>query len=84
MSGRRSASALLSPAPGCPAGYGAVLVEADKQARSGEGGGKEENGGGEQDGVNVLADAGGISYGCYLQLDKLLSAQQPQSGIHGP
>jgi len=33
--------------------------------------------------VNVLADAGGISYGDYLQLDKLLHAQQPQSKVHG-
>ena len=36
-----------------------------------------------QEGVNVLADAGGISYGVYLQLDKVLSAQEPQSRIHG-
>jgi len=33
--------------------------------------------------VNVLADAGGISYGDYLQLDKILSAQVPQSRVHG-
>ena len=37
----------------------------------------------DQEGVNVLADAGGVSYGDYLQLDKLLSAQEPQSRIHG-
>ena len=36
-----------------------------------------------QAGVNVLADAGGISYGDYLQLDKILSAQEPQSKIYG-
>ena len=36
-----------------------------------------------QDGVNVLADAGGVSYGDYLQLDKILTAQEPQSRIHG-
>jgi len=36
-----------------------------------------------QAGVNVLADAGGISYGDYLQLDKILSAQEPQSRIYG-
>merc|ERR1712142_1368041 len=36
-----------------------------------------------QAGVNVLADAGGISYGDYLQLGKILSAQEPQSKIYG-
>lgn len=35
-----------------------------------------------QEGVNVLADAGGISYGEYLQLDKILDAQEPQSRLH--
>jgi hypothetical protein len=36
-----------------------------------------------QEGVNMLADAGGIGYGEYLQLDKILDAQEPQSRIHG-
>jgi len=37
----------------------------------------------DQDGVNVLSDIGGISYGDYLQLDKILDAQKPQSEVHG-
>ena len=37
-----------------------------------------------QRGENVLQlCAGGISYGDYLQLDKLLTAQTPQSAVHG-
>ena len=37
-----------------------------------------------QRGENVLRlCAGGISYGDYLQLDKLLTAQTPQSAVHG-
>lgn len=35
-----------------------------------------------QEGVNMLADAGGIGYGEYLQLDKILDAQEPQSRLH--
>ena len=34
-------------------------------------------------GVNQSPLSGGISYGDYLQLDKLLHAQEPQSKIHG-
>ncbi|TRY73180.1 hypothetical protein TCAL_08175 [Tigriopus californicus] len=37
----------------------------------------------EQDGVNMLADAGGLSYTNYLQLDKILDAQELQSEIMG-
>ena len=37
----------------------------------------------EQDGVNVLGEAGGISYSSYLQLDKVLNAQDLQSELHG-
>ena len=40
-------------------------------------------GDGEQDGVNMLSDAGGISYGDYLQLDKILDAQVLQSDVGG-
>ena len=40
-------------------------------------------GDGEQDGVNMLSDAGGISYGDYLQLDKILDAQVLQSDLDG-
>ena len=40
-------------------------------------------GDGEQDGVNMLSDAGGLSYGKYLQLDKILSAQTLQSDLDG-
>ena len=40
-------------------------------------------GDGEQDGVNMLSDAGGISYGNYLQLDKILNAQVLQSDVGG-
>ena len=40
-------------------------------------------GDGEQDGVNMLSDAGGISYGNYLQLDKILNAQVLQSDLGG-
>ena len=40
-------------------------------------------GDGEQDGVNMLSDAGGISYGDYLQLDKILNAQVLQSDVDG-
>ena len=60
---------ILSPSVGCPAGYGSVQ--------------DGENEDPTQAGVNVLADAGGISYGDYLQLDKILSAQVPQSRVHG-
>ena len=40
-------------------------------------------GDGEQDGVNMLSDAGGLSYGEYLQLDKILNAQILQSDLDG-
>ena len=62
---------IISPSVGCPAGYGSV--------QDGEGEAADPT----QAGVNVLADAGGISYGDYLQLDKILSAQVPQSRVHG-
>jgi len=62
---------LISPSVGCPAGYGFVQ-DGEKEADDPT-----------QAGVNVLADAGGISYGDYLQLDKILSAQVPQSRVHG-
>jgi len=65
-------SSLFTQSPqGCPAGYGFVQ------------GGDKNSGDQTQAGVNVLADAGGISYGDYLQLDKILSAQEPQSKIYG-
>jgi len=57
---------------GCPAGYrrqNGSEIDEDKKSV--------------QDGVNVLADAGGISYGDYLELDKVLNAQTPQSKVHG-
>ena len=38
---------------------------------------------GEQDGVNMLSDAGGFSYGQYLQLDKILNAQILHSDLDG-
>ena len=62
---------ILTPYTGCPAGYGFIP--------EGENPGPDAT----QEGVNVLADAGGISYGEYLQLDKILSAQEPQSRVHG-
>ena len=62
---------ILTPSTGCPAGYG-FIPEGEKPGPDAT-----------QEGVNVLADAGGISYGAYLQLDKILSAQQPQSRVHG-
>jgi len=65
----------ISQSEGCPAGYGR------KQTLESES--KEKGGDSVQDGVNVLADAGGISYGDYLQLEKLLDAQVPQSKVHG-
>ena len=65
-------SSLFTQSPqGCPAGYGFVQ------------GGDKNSDDQTQAGVNVLADAGGISYGDYLQLDKILSAQEPQSKIYG-
>ncbi len=36
-----------------------------------------------QAGTNQLADVGGFSYGAYLQLDKILSAQELQSELAG-
>lgn len=37
----------------------------------------------EADSVNVLSDVGGISYGDYLRLDKILDAQELQSELQG-
>lgn len=65
---------MLKQSQGCPAGYGAKRTDGFYL-------GEDETE--TQGGVNVLADAGGISYGDYLQLDKVLSAQQPQSRVHG-
>eukprot|EP00091_Calanus_sinicus_P019398 TRINITY_DN4858_c0_g1_i1.p1 TRINITY_DN4858_c0_g1~~TRINITY_DN4858_c0_g1_i1.p1 ORF type:complete len:134 (-),score=43.67 TRINITY_DN4858_c0_g1_i1:294-695(-) len=62
---------ILSPSTGCPAGYGFIPEDERPEPDA------------TQEGVNVLADAGGISYGEYLQLDKILSAQEPQSRVHG-
>lgn len=70
MTGRKE-NFITKPAQGCPAGYGYVQE------------GKDEVKDATQEGVNVLADAGGISYGDYLQLDKILTAQVPQSRLHG-
>jgi len=74
MSANKNLS-FISPSEGCPAGYG--------RKQTVESVSKEKGVDSVQDGVNVLADAGGISYGDYLQLDKLLDAQVPQSKIHG-
>lgn len=43
----------------------------------------EEERAAEQEGVNRLGDAGGISYSSYLQLDKICNAQRMQSAIDG-
>ena len=40
-------------------------------------------GDGEQDGVNMMEAVGSISYGNYLQLDKILNAQVLQSDLDG-
>ena len=40
-------------------------------------------GDGEQDGIDRLTDGGGLSYGDYLQLDKILNAQELQSEVQG-
>merc|ERR1719431_2486110 len=71
---------VLSTSNGCPAGY---------SSRSRAGASLSEGGLGApptadptQEGVNMLADAGGIGYGEYLQLDKILNAQEPQSRLH--
>merc|ERR1712025_207038 len=76
MSANKNLSkSFISQSEGCPAGYGR------KQTLESES--KEKGGDSVQDGVNVLADAGGISYGDYLELDKVLNAQTPQSKVHG-
>ena len=62
---------ILTQSTGCPAGYG-FIPDGEKPEHDAT-----------QEGMNVLADAGGISYGEYLQLDKILSAQEPQSRVHG-
>jgi len=70
---------IISESVGCPAGYRRQSIA----ETNGNGRHHEEDAAAVQDGVNVLADAGGISYGDYLQLDKLLTAQTPQSAVHG-
>jgi len=65
----------IKPSTGCPAGYGSH----GGNSKEDDSNGADES----QDGVNVLADSGGISYGDYLHLDKVLSAQHPQSRIQG-
>jgi len=70
-----NSNGFLNSATGCPAGYGARRGSRNLSRSEPE----EDN----QEGVNVLADAGGVSYGDYLQLDKILSAQEPQSRIQG-
>jgi len=68
---------LVSSSSGvCPAGYG----DSSK---------KEENFSEDiqktdiQDGINLMAETKGLSYGKYLQLDKILNAQSCQSDAHG-
>jgi len=79
MAASKRSNGFLSDSTGCPAGYGPgsggnhSLRAETKKLDNDE----------IQDGVNVLADAGGVSYGDYLQLDKILTAQEPQSRIHG-
>ena len=75
----KSINYITKPSQGCPAGYGFINKE-DKVERKEK---QQEDKDTTQDGVNVLADAGGISYGDYLQLNKILTAQVPQSKIHG-
>lgn len=73
---------LINQSSGCPAGYGPQQDPIEPASRSLNPTVKEKERGG-QEGVNVLADAGGISYGDYLQLDKILQAQEPQSSLQG-
>ena len=66
-------SPLITPSQGCPAGYG-FLPESDKEKDT-----PDQT----QAGVNLLVDGRGISYGDYLMLDQILSAQQPHSKLYG-
>jgi tryptophan 2,3-dioxygenase len=67
----------LSSGGGCPAGYGGR--RGSRHLARSESLQEDET----QEGVNVLADAGGVSYGDYLRLDKILTAQEPQSRLQG-
>ena len=76
-------SPLLSQSQGCPAGYRAA--EAGDEVQDGVNVLADA-------GIEIsfsvtiseyLLPAGGISYGDYLQLDKLLHAQEPQSKVQG-
>jgi len=80
--GRKSMSmknGILNDSGGCPAGYSRPRLGPSIS----EGGlGAPPTVDPTQEGVNMLADAGGIGYGEYLQLDKILDAQEPQSRLH--
>merc|ERR1719229_104261 len=70
---------ILNDSGGCPAGYSRPRLGPSIS----EGGlGAPPTVDPTQEGVNMLADAGGIGYGEYLQLDKILDAQEPQSRLH--
>jgi len=74
---------LINQSRGCPAGYGPQPAHLEPPTSQSQKTAIKEKEKGGQEGVNVLADAGGISYGDYLQLDKILQAQEPQSSLHG-
>jgi len=71
---------ILNDSGGCPAGYSSKPRLGPSVSEGGLGAPPTVDP--TQEGVNMLADAGGIGYGEYLQLDKILDAQEPQSRLH--
>jgi len=65
---------LINPSTGCPAGY--------RRASARESFSEESDQLTSQDGVNLMVETGGKSYGEYLCLDKILTAQSCCSDVH--
>jgi len=79
MSVSEKTRSLLNPGGGCPAGYGRQRNDSEKEKPEKSGSGSTN----EQDGINLMVESKGLSYGDYLQLDKILNAQTCQSEING-
>jgi tryptophan 2,3-dioxygenase len=79
MSVNGKTRSLLDGGGGCPAGYGKPRKESEKEKTDSA----EPERVNEQDGINMMVETNGLSYGKYLQLDKILNAQTCQSELHG-
>ncbi|XP_023335134.1 tryptophan 2,3-dioxygenase [Eurytemora carolleeae] len=71
-------SSFINPNTGCPAGYTRAPRSTESFSEETENEHLRH-----QEGVNLMVEQKGLSYGEYLNLDKILDAQEMQSCKHG-